>query len=282
MIAIQRRQLAEFGMKCFTQLFLMLVAALCLFPLLWMLGISLKSSSEVYVNMSLFPRHPVWLNYLKAWREAEFGLYFSNSLFYTITVLLGVLLISSLTAYGLAWLEIPGKNFFYYLFVGTLMIPIPGAFIPLYVLLVKLHLANTRLGYILPLINSGLAVAIFILKSFFEEIPREVMDAGRIDGCSKFDIYWRIVLPISRPALATIAIFTGLSVWNEYLLALVIFASKHLMPVQLGLTVFQGQYITRYEMLMAATTIATIPVVLLYIAMQKHIIKGIMAGAVKG
>jgi len=163
-----------------------------------------------------------------------------------------------------------------------MLIPIPGSFIPLYVLLVKLGIQNTRIGYILPMINSGLPVAIFILKGFFEKIPKELEEAAIMDGCNRFQIYYKIMFPLAMPAISTIIIFNTLSAWNEYILAAVNFTNPNLMPIQQGLLVFQGQYFTRYELLMAANVITTLPIILVYLALQKYIIKGITAGAING
>jgi len=166
--------------------------------------------------------------------------------------------------------------------ISTMMIPIPGSFIALYVLLNKLHLVNTRLGYILPQINGGLALGIFLLKTFFDDLPKELEDSAAIDGCGRFRIYWHIALPLARPALAVLAIFNILAVWNEYLLAMLVLSSKELMPLQRGLMVFQGAHITQYPLLMAGIVITVLPVLIVYLLLQKHIIKGITAGAVKG
>jgi multiple sugar transport system permease protein/raffinose/stachyose/melibiose transport system permease protein len=163
-----------------------------------------------------------------------------------------------------------------------MMIPIPGSFIALYVLLNKLHLVDTRLGYILPQINGGLALGIFLLKTFFDDLPKELEDSARIDGCGRFRVYWHIALPLARPALAVLAIFNILAVWNEYLLAMLVLSNKSLMPLQRGLMVFQGAHITQYPLLMAGIVITVLPVLIVYLMLQKHIIKGITAGAVKG
>ncbi|MGE5605877.1 MAG: carbohydrate ABC transporter permease, partial [Bacteroidota bacterium] len=221
-------------------------------------------------------------NYSEAWGQANFGVYFLNSLRYTFAVMVGVWIISTMGAYGFARLKIPGKNGIFYILVGSLMIPIPGSFIPLYLLMNYYHLTGTRLGYILPVISSGLATSIFILKSFFESVPKEFEEAATIDGCGKFGIFSRIMIPLSRPAWTTVLIFTALSTWNDYLWALIMFNRKELMPIQVGLRVFQGQYFTRYEMLMAGTAIAAIPVIVLYIFFQKSIVSGIMSGGIKG
>jgi multiple sugar transport system permease protein/raffinose/stachyose/melibiose transport system permease protein len=125
-------------------------------------------------------------------------------------------------------------------------------------------------------------VAIFILRSFFEDIPRELEEAAQIDGASTLRLYWNIAIPLAMPAIATITIFTALGAWNEFLLALIVFSDQSLMPLQVGLQTFQGTYFSQYALMMAATAITTVPIVLLYFMMQKYIIKGIMAGALKG
>lgn len=262
--------------------FLILVSLSCIFPLVWMFSSALKTQTTVFSDMSLFPGHPHWENFYLAWTKGGFGIYFFNSIFYTLSVVIGVVLIASLAAYAFARLEFPGKNIFFYLFLATLMIPLPGAFIALYVLLMKLHLVNTRLGYILIQINGGLALGIFLLKTFFERMPRDLEDAARIDGCGKFGIYWRVALPLAKPAIAVVVIFNALTVWNEYLLAMLLLSSKSLMPLQRGLMVFQGAHVTQYPLLMAGITITVVPIVLMYIVMQKYIITGITAGAVTG
>ena len=266
----------------FVHSFLILVSLSCLFPLWWAFASSLKTQSSVFTDLSLFPKAPHWENYLFAWTKADFGLYFLNSLFYTVTVVIGVILIASMAAYAFSRLRFPGRNILFLILISTMMIPIPGSFIALYVLLNKLHLVNTRLGYILPQINGGLALGIFLLKTFFDDLPKEIEDSAAIDGCGRFRTYWHIALPLARPAIAVLAIFNILAVWNEYLLAMLVLASKDLMPLQRGLMVFQGAHITQYPLLMAGIVITVLPVLAVYLLLQKHIIKGITAGAVKG
>lgn len=259
-----------------------MVAIGCIFPLLWMFGSSLKTQETVFSDMSLIPKQPHWENFYLAWTKGNFGIYFLNSIFYTISVVVGIILISSLAAYAFARLQFPGKNLLFFMFLAAMMIPLPGSFIALYVLLVKLHLVNTRLGYILALINVGLSFSIFLLKTFFEKMPKDLEDAGRIDGCSKLGIYWHIALPLAKPAIAVVVIFNALNVWSEYLLAMLILSGKNLMPLQRGLMVFQGAHLTQYPLLMAGMTITVVPIIILYFIMQKYIIKGITAGALVG
>ncbi|MCK5242167.1 carbohydrate ABC transporter permease [bacterium] len=252
------------------------------FPLVWMFAASLKEQNEVFSNLSLIPQAWKFVNYLTAWNVGNFGVYFFNSLFYTAVTLGFALFLASMAAYAFARFRFIGRNIIYFMFIGSLMIPIPGAFIPLYVLLIKLGLADTRLGLILPYTNAALALAIFILKTFFENIPKEIEEAAVVDGCSKFDMYWRIFLPLAKPAMATVSIFTVLAVWNEFLLALIVINNRNLMPIQRGIMVFQGEHLTDYPLLMAGLTIATIPLLVIYFFLSKYILKGITAGAVKG
>ena len=273
--------LKNFIKKFFVQGFLIFIAVSCIFPLIWMISTSLKNRSEVYTNKSLIPTALHFENYITAWKAAKFSVYFSNTVFYTIVVVLAIVFVSSLAAYAFARLDFPFKRLFYGCFLTILMIPLPGSFIPLYVLLVKLGIQNTRIGYILPLINASLATSIFILKAFFERMPKSLEEAAIIDGCGKFKLYYKIALPISMPAVATISIFAVLSVWNEYILAVVVLSRNELMPIQQGLFIFQGRYFTQYELLMAASVITTLPLILIYLILNKQIIKGITSGAVK-
>jgi ABC-type sugar transport system, permease component len=269
-------------MKWLREVALFIVALLCIFPILWMISTALKGTQEAFTSYNLIPKTFRFQNFSEAWSQADFGIYFLNSSIYTVTVMFGGWIVAMLGAYGFARLTIPGKKIIFYILIGSLMVPIPGSFIPLYLLMNKYHLTGTRLGYMLPLISGGLATSIFILKSFFESIPKEYEEAARIDGCSKLGIFARIMVPLSRPASATVLIFAALATWNDYLWALIMFSQKELMPIQVGLRVFQGQYFTRYEMLMAGTTIAAIPAIILYLVFQRSVISGIMAGGVKG
>lgn len=275
-------KIERFFKESLMQLFLLSVAVTCIFPLLWMVGSALKTQQTVFSDMSIFPRHPLWSNFYLAWTKGGFGLYFLNSVFYTVTVVFGIVIVSSLAAFAFSRLQFPGKNAIFYMFLAAMMVPLPGSFVPLYVLMTKLHLVNTRIGYILCMINVGLSFSIYLLKTFFDKMPPALEDAARIDGCSKLGIWWNVALPLARPAIAVIVIFNSLNVWNEYILATLIFSSKSLMPLQRGLMMFQGTHLTQYPLLMAGMTISALPIILIYLLMQKHIIKGMTAGAIVG
>jgi multiple sugar transport system permease protein/raffinose/stachyose/melibiose transport system permease protein len=263
-------------------LFLISVTVTCLYPLAWMVSSSLKTQGTIFKDFSLIPREVHLNNYVLAWREGGFGRYFLNSIFYTAAVVIGIVIIASLAAYAFSRLKFPGKNVLFIMFIAAMMIPIPGSFVALYVLLNKLHLRNTPVGYILAMINVGLSMSIFLLKTFFDKMPTELEDAARIDGCSKLGIWWHVALPLAKPVLAVVVVFNALIVWNEYVLALIIFDSRQFMPLQVAIKLFQGEFVTNYPLLMAGLTIATLPIVIIYLLMQKHIVKGVTSGVVYG
>ena len=261
---------------------LIAVAMTCVFPLVWMFSSALKTQASVNTDMSLFPAHPQWINFVTAWTKANFGTYFFNSVLYTGVCVVAVLAISSLAAYAFARLQFRGKTFFYYMFLATMLIPVPAAIVALYVLIRNLGLIDTRLGYMLPQINGQLALGIFLLKPFFERIPKDLEDAARIDGCGRFGIFWNVALPLARPAMAVVALFTALAVWNEFILASLVLQTNSLMPLQLGLVKFWGGALSQDHLLTAGMTIVVFPIVIAYVFLQRHIIAGVTAGALKG
>ena len=263
-------------------IFLMSVALTCLFPIFWMVRCAFMTNETIFVDQAPIPRHLVFSNFAAAWTQGNFAVYFFNSVIYTVCVVGGIVLISSLAAFSFSRLKFPGKNIIFYMFVAAMMIPLPGSFVALFVMMNKLHLVNTRFGYILCMINVGLSMSILLLKTFFDRMPRDLEDAARIDGCSKIGIWWNVALPLARPAIAVIVIFNSLNVWNEYILAFLLLGNSNLMPLQRGLMVFQGANSTDYPVLMAGLTMAAVPIIMIYLLMQKHIVKGLSSGAVVG
>jgi ABC-type glycerol-3-phosphate transport system permease component len=260
---------------------LAVVAFIALFPIVWMLLGSIQTIQELYRGMTLWPAVPQFQNYYIAWTKGGFSVYLPNSLFYSSVSVVAILLAASMAGYALARIEFPGRGVVMFLIVAIIIVPLPATFIAIYKLLVDIGLANTRTGYLLVLITSGLPIAIFILRGFFMRQPKELEDAAILDGCSAFDVYWRVMLPLARPGLAAVAVIEFLRLWNEYLLALVMFNSETLMPVQRGLTKFVSSDTPEQHILLAATAMAVLPVLILYTVAQKSIIQGIMEGAVK-
>jgi raffinose/stachyose/melibiose transport system permease protein len=253
--------------------FLSTFALTCLFPLFWMARAALMTRQRIFTDTSLIPDEININNFAIAWTRGEMGGFFLNSVIYTVSVVTLIIIISSLAAYAFSRLRFPGKNFFFNAFFLAMMIPLPGSFVPLVVLMNNIGLANTRIGYILCMTNVGLPISIFLLKTFFDKMPKDLEDAATIDGCGKLRIWWNVALPMARPAIAVIAIFNALNVWNEYILAQLLLNDKNLMPIQTGLMKFQGAYSVDYPVLMAGLTIATAPVIVIYVILQKNILK---------
>ena len=271
------------GVKSFfIHLFLLSITVVCLFPLFWMFRCAFMSNATIFVDKALIPAqlHPE--NFYTAWTKGNFGMYFFNSVLYTACVVGGIVVIASLAAYSFSRLKFFGHQAVFFLFEAAMMIPLPGSFVPLFVMMNKLHLANTRIGYILCMVNVGLSFSILLLKTFFDKLTPDLEDAARIDGCSKLGIWWHVALPLARPALAVIVIFNSLQVWNEYILASLLFNSKSMMPLQKGLMEFNGAVNINYPVLMAGLSMTVIPIICVYLLMQKQFIKGLSSGAVVG
>ena len=260
---------------------LIVVAFIALFPIAWLLLGSIQTIQELYRGVTIWPAVPQLQNYHIAWTKGGFSVYLPNSLFYSTVSMVAILLAASMAGYALARIEFPGRAAVMFLIVAIIIVPLPATFIAIYKLLVDIGLANTRIGYILVLVTGGLPISIFILRGFFMRQPKELEDAAILDGCNAFDVYWRVMLPLARPGLAAVAVIEFLRLWNEYLLALVMFNSETLMPVQRGLTKFVSSDTPEQHILLAATAMAVLPVLILYTIAQKSIIQGIMEGAVK-
>ncbi|MCK4982666.1 MAG: carbohydrate ABC transporter permease [Victivallaceae bacterium] len=248
------------------------------------------TQETIFTDQSLIPANLHFGNYVKAWTEGKFGFYLLNSIIYTAVVVSGIVLIASWAAYAFSRLKFPGRNFFYVLFILAMMIPLPGSFVPLTVLMTKIGFINApypwvrQLGYVLCMINVGLPLSIVLLKTFFDQIPSDLEDAARIDGCNKMGLWRHVALPLARPAIAVVVIFNALNVWNEYILAMLLLndipGKSTIMPLQRGVMVFANVHNVEYPLLMAGLTIAAVPIIIVYFVMQKHIIKGLAAVAV--
>ncbi|MCM8831992.1 MAG: carbohydrate ABC transporter permease [Candidatus Omnitrophica bacterium] len=275
-------KLKKIILNLLTHLFLLSVAISCIYPLIWTASSSLKTQETIFSDISLIPKEFYFKNYYFVIKEGNFGRYFLNSIFYTISVVFLIVIVSSLAAFAFSRLKFFAKNIIFFIFIGAMMIPLPGGFVPLYVLLNRLHLRNTPIGYILCMTNVGLSMSIFLLKIFFDTIPKELEEAARLDGCSKIKLWWNIFLPLSKPMLAVVIVFNALNVWNEYILALLIFDNKALMPLQRALVAFQGEFLTNYPLLMAALVITTLPIIITYFLVQRYIVRGVISGALFG
>ena len=253
---------------------LMVLAFLTLVPIIWMVLTAFKSPSEVVTSPpTLIPTtwHPE--NFIDAWRAAPFGKYLANTVLIAGSVAILETVTSAFAAYAFARLRFRGRDFLFLVYLGTLMIPRQVTLIPQFILMRELGWVDTYQGLIIPQAFS--AFGTFLLRQFFVGIPRELEDAARIDGASRFECFRRIILPLSGAALATLMVFAFLFQWNNLLWPLVMSNTDSTRPVAVGLRAFQGQYSTDWNLLMAAAALATIPVIVVYVAAQRWFVRGI-------
>jgi multiple sugar transport system permease protein len=261
-------------------LFLMTGALVMILPYLWMVTLSLKPQALTNVPPYLFPTSFEWSNYSHAWQSASFGRYYWNSAVVTFGITVGQILLCSLSAYAFARLRFPGKEVLFLMFLGTMMIPFHAILIPSYLIVQRLGWIDTYTAMILPRVFS--AFGIFLMRQYYEGISSELDDAAMIDGCSLLGIWWRILLPLTGPGLATLGIFAFMFAWNEFLWPLVVINSPNMRTIQLGLAMFQGKYGTQWTLLMAGTVTATIPTVIVFIFGQRWFIASIATTGLKG
>jgi raffinose/stachyose/melibiose transport system permease protein len=266
----------------FTYLTMAVLVALTLYPLVWMVFGSLKTTGEFYTNIWGWPHSWSWENFSAAWRDAGLGTKFVNSTIATIGTLALVLPLTSMAGYAFARVDFAGRRWLYYFVLAGVMIPFGVTGIPVLTVIINLHLFDTRIGLILVYAAQSLPFGIFLMYSFFRSIPDELEDAALVDGCSRFGAFLRVILPLARPGLATLLIFVGTSTWNEYFMASVLIHQDNLATLPLGLVNFTSNHTTNYPELFAALTIATLPVVAIYVAAQRQFISGMTAGALKG
>jgi raffinose/stachyose/melibiose transport system permease protein len=276
------RRLWATAVQALTYLVMAIFSALVVFPLLAMVFGSFKTQFEFYSNPWGLPSSLNWDNYVYAWQQAQIPRFIANSVIVSAATVTLTLVLASCAAYGFSTFTFRGSRPLFLMFVLLLIVPVPVGIIPLYVIVVRLHLVDTYFALILPYVSGSLPLSIFLLRAFFQSIPHELTDAARIDGCSQFAAFVRIVLPISRPGLATVTILTFLNSWNEFFLALIFIHNPNLMTLPLGLQAFFFQYSVQWNYLFAALTMSIVPIIVVYLVMQRQFIAGLTAGAVRG
>jgi ABC-type glycerol-3-phosphate transport system permease component len=252
-----------------------------LYPLIAVLLNSLKSQTEFFNNPWLWPKHFVFSNYTYAWKQAHIPRFMLNSLIVAGSTTVLTMGISSLAGYAFARFRFPGRKPMFLLFAVLLIVPAPISVIPLYVIVAELHLIDTYWSLILPYVAGGLPLSIYLLRAFFSTIPPELTDAALIDGCSPFGAFWRVVLPLSRPGLATVGILSFVNAWNEFFLALIFIHNQNLMTLPLGLQTFVYQYHVEWPYYFAGLATAIVPIIVVYLALQRQFIRGMTAGAIR-
>ncbi|MEO7913650.1 MAG: carbohydrate ABC transporter permease [Roseiflexaceae bacterium] len=263
-------------------LLLVFGALVLLLPFLYMVSTSFKPHAFVLELPPRFiPSEPTIENYTRALTTNHFGQYFLNSALVSVSSTAITVVLSAMLAYAFARWEFPGRDLLFYAMLGTMMVPALTLIIPQFVLAKQLHLLNSRWGLVV-VYSAGTAFNMFLLRGFFEEIPQDLLDSALIDGAGPFATFWRIALPLARPALAATAIFSFLGAWDEFTWALTAINDEKLYTLPIGLRLFQQQHGTEWGLVFAASVIAVLPTILVFVIFQRHFIKGVMSGAVKG
>ena len=250
------------------------------FPLIWMIITSVKDSHEVF--NTLLPSQIKWQNFPRVWFAMNFPVHLGNSLYVTSLTVALVVALSTPAAYAFARYKFPGRELIFYGFVGAMMIPPQAILIPMFQFLKSLHLLNSLTGLALSYVGGGVAFAIFLMRTFFLSLPGELGDSARIDGCNDFQVFWHIYLPLARPGISSVVIIQSLYTWNEFMFSNTFITSPGMKTVQSAVFQAVGQYGTDYTALCSGLIIAIIPVLAVYLALQRQFISGLTAGALKG
>ena len=258
------------------------IAVFMLFPLFWLLGTALKSPTENIFHSppQLLPSQPTLENFVTVWHSLPFGQYLFNSTLVAILTVSLNLIFCALAAYPLARLSFPGRDWIFIAIVSTIMIPFQIVMIPLYILTVQLGLRNTYLGLILPSLAS--AFGIFLLRQAFMNVPKEMEEAARMDGCSELGLWWYVMLPTIRPALVTLAMFEFIGSWSDFLWPLIVIQDEALYTLPLGVAKLAGTFSLDWRLIAAGSIISITPVLLLFLFLQKYIVPTETGSGVKG
>ncbi len=260
---------------------LALLAAIMLIPFVWMLTASLKLNKDVFViPYQWIGFTPRWQNFVDIWTKIPLLTFTLNTVKLTVIVTILQLLTSSFAAYAFAKLEFKGRNLLFLAYIATIAVPWQVYMVPQFIFMRRLGLADTHLAIII--LQAFSAFGVFLMRQFYEGIPDSLCEAARIDGMSEYGIYRRIMLPLSKPALSTLTIFTFVNTWNDFLGPLIYLTSEKKKTLQIGLKMFISQYSAEYGLIMAASVLSLIPVLVVFLSLQKYFVAGITSGAVKG
>ncbi len=268
--------------KIVTYLILIIVAALMIIPFIWMLSASVKTDREVFIMdpFVLIPKEPRWSNYVDIWKKIPFGKFVENTVILTVVVTVLQLLTSSFAAYAFAKLDFKHKNKLFLAYIATIAMPWQVYMVPQFIMMRGMGLNDKLMAMIC--LQAFSAFGVFLMKQFYTDIPDELCEAARIDGMSEYRIYAKIMLPLSKPALSTLTIFTFVATWNDYLGPLIYLRSKEKKTIQLGLKMFISQYSSDYGLIMAGSVMSLIPVLVVFLILQKYFVEGVASTGLKG
>ena len=267
--------------KIIMYIILIVLTCFTLMPLLWMLSASIKTDSEVFsMTFHWFPQVPQWQNYSKIWDKIPLATFTFNSVKLTVIITIVQVVTSSFAAYGFSKCRFRGRDALFLLYVATIAIPWQVYMLPQYSMMNKMHLVDSHLGYVL--MQSFSAFGVFLMRQFFMSLPNELLEAGRIDGLSEYGNYFRIALPLAKPSIATLTIFSFVTIWNDYMGPMIYFNSTENKTIQLGIKMYIAQYSAEYGLVMAASVLSLVPVLVIFLAGQKFFVQGIASSGIKG
>jgi multiple sugar transport system permease protein len=262
-------------------LFLIIIAFSMLIPFAWMLSSSLKLNKDVFAfPMQWIPKEPRWQNYVDIWRKIPLVTFILNTVKLSVIVTCLQLLTSSFAAYAFAKLRFPGRKSLFLGYIATIAVPWQAYMVPQFIMMRSMGLNNTHLAIIF--LQAFSAFGVFMMKQFYESVPDELREAARIDGLSEYGIWWRIMLPLSKPALSTLTIITFVNTWNDFLGPMIYLTRTNLKTIQIGLRAFISQYSSEYGLIMAASVVALIPVLAIFLSLQRYFVQGVASTGLKG
>ncbi len=268
--------------KVFIYIFLLLVIIITVLPFIWMLSASIKTDREVFqMNpFVLIPENAQWRNYIEIWNRIPLFTFIKNTVILTVVVTALQLFTSSFAAYAFAKMEFSGKKTLFLAYISTIAMPWQVYMIPQFLMMRKMGLNDTLLAMVV--LQAFSAFGVFLMRQFYMGIPDSLCEAARIDGMSEYGIYAKIMLPLSKPSLATLTIFTFVATWNDYLGPTIYLKTEAKKTIQIGLQRFIGQYSSEYGLMMAGAVISLIPVLIVFLALQKYFVEGIASSGIKG
>jgi raffinose/stachyose/melibiose transport system permease protein len=276
-----QRRLNMLGSEVARYAILIAFVIIFIIPILWVWSSALKSSIEIARDPFALPQDWLWGNLRNAWTVGRFDRYIGNTMIYCAAIVTGVVALSSVTGYALALLPLPGRGALLTLFLLGLMVPFQSVMIPIYFLLRDINLLETYWAFIVPGIALRLPFGIFLMRGFFRGLPRDLADAARLDGANEWHVFRHIMLPLAVPGMSTLVVFQFINTWNQFLMPLVFVQRDELRPVSLGTMFFFGRFTADRGMIAAGVTLSMLPMIVLYLVLQRRFIEGITAGAMK-
>ncbi len=260
---------------------LILLSLFVLVPFFWMISSSLKQDNQVFsIPIQWIPKHPEWSNFIDIWNQIPLLTFFKNTIFLSVVITFLQVLTSSFAAYGFSKMRFRGRDILFLAYIGTIAIPWQVYMVPQFIMMRQLQLTDTL--WSLVLLQAFSAFGVFLMRQYYMSIPEELSEAARIDGLSEYGIYFRIILPLTKPALATLTVLTFVGTWNDYMGPFIYLNSTELKTIQLGLRMFVSLYDAQYALIMAASLVSIIPIGIVFLLTQKYFVEGLATSGMKG